>query len=571
MGGRRLQGRPARGLENRVHLQRQRDARGPRLHPPMDRLLQDRSEGDGRPPLSRARGRAAARPRRHPPGTRAGFLARDRDADRPGTQGRRRPAHPRGRHDRGRVAGNPVARHRISQGLQDDRPRRHAGGDVAARLRDRRARRAAIRIRRQPPGPSGTLGAHLLPRLRGSADRASRLRHQAAARRARRALSLLQPADSRRLVVALLLLLQSAAPSFTAETFDPLVMAGIRQRVYPGAALVIGTRDGILFAKAYGRFTWSPKSVVVSLDGTLWDLASLTKVVATTPALMLLVERGRIDLDSPVVRYVPEFNSAGTGAITVRHLLTHTSGLRGTLPLKDAPDSATALRMVLTTTPLVPPGTRMVYSDLNAILLGEIVRHVSGLPLDAFVTRAFYTPLSLDQQLLFRPPKRLEPRVAPTNLWHGHPIAGVVNDPSAGMLGGVSGNAGVFATARGLARFAQFMLNEGAPLLRRETVREFTKIAVPARHGVSARTLGWEALPTGEETSSAGTLLGPHSYGHTGWTGTSLWIDPDRDLFVLLLTNRAYDPRVRGSFTKLKEVRGRLADEAARAVDAIAH
>src|SRR6266516_2985994 len=310
MGGRRLQGRPARGLEDRVHLQRQRDTRGPRLHPPMDRLLQDRSEGDGRPSLSRARGRAAARPGRHPPGARAGVLARDR-----------------------------------------------------------RARRAAIRLRRQPPGPSGTLGAHLLPRLRGSADRASRLRHQAAARRERRALSLLQSADSRRLVVALLLLLQSAAPSFTAETFDPLVMAGIRQRVYPGAALVIGTRDSILFEKAYGRFSWSTKSVVVSLDSTLWDLASLTKVVATTPALMLLVERGRVDLDSPVVRYVPEFNSPGTGAITVRHLLTHTSGLRGTLPLKDAPDSATALRMVLTTAPLVPPGTRMVYSDLNAILL----------------------------------------------------------------------------------------------------------------------------------------------------------------------------------------------------------
>jgi len=376
------------------------------------------------------------------------------------------------------------------------------------------------------------------------------------------------------LVVALLLLLQSAAPSFTAETFDPLVMAGIRQRVYPGAALVIGTRDGILFAKAYGRFTWSPQSVVVSLDSTLWDLASLTKVVATTPALMLLVERGRVDLDSPVVRYVPEFNGAGTGAITVRHLLTHTSGLRGTLPLKDAPDSATALRMVLTTTPLVPPGTRMVYSDLNAILLGEIVRRVSGLPLDAFVTREVYAPLGLDPQLLFRPPQRLERRIAPTGLWHGHPIAGVVNDPNAAKLGGVAGHAGVFATAPGLARFAQFMLGEGAlpggpRILKRETVHAWTQIAVPARRGASARTLGWEALPTGEEVSSAGTLFGPHSYGHTGWTGTSLWIDPDRGLFVLLLTNRSYAQAggARGTFTALKELRGRLADAAARIVD----
>ena len=150
----------------------------------------------------------------------------------------------------------------------------------------------------------------------------------------------------------------------------------------------------------------------------------------------------------------------------------------------------------------------------------------------------------------------------------------MVNDPNAAKLGGVAGHAGLFATATALARYAQFMLSEGAlkdrpRILKKETVHQFIQIAVPARRGVSARTLGWEALPTGEETSSAGTLFGPHSYGHTGWTGTSLWIDPDRDLFVLLLTNRAYDPRVRGSFTKLKEVRGRVADAAARAADAL--
>ena len=373
------------------------------------------------------------------------------------------------------------------------------------------------------------------------------------------------------MVVALVLtLLQGAVP----PAFDSAVLGGIQQGVYPGAVLVVGRHDTILFAKGYGHLTWSPTSPAVSVDSTFWDVASLTKVVATTPALMLLLEQGKVSLDSPVVHYLAEFKSPGTSGITVRHLLTHTSGLRATLPLREAPDSAAALRMVLTTVPVAPPGTRTVYSDLNAILLGEIVRHVSGQTLDAFVTRAIYAPLGLDQQMLFRPPKRLVPRIAPTNLWRGHPIAGVVNDPSAGMLGGVSGNAGVFATARGLARFAQFMLNEGAlpdrpRLLKKETVHQFTQIAVPARRGVSARTLGWEALPTGEETSSAGTIFGPHSFGHTGWTGTSLWIDPDRDLFVLLLTNRAYAPRVRGSFTKLKEVRGRVADAAARAIDAL--
>ena len=375
------------------------------------------------------------------------------------------------------------------------------------------------------------------------------------------------------MVVALVLaLVQGVVP----PVFDSAVLAGIQQGVYPGAVLVVGRHDAILFAKGYGHLTWSAASPAVSADSTIWDVASLTKVVATTPALMLLVEQGKVVLDAPVVRYLPDFNSPGTSGITVRHLLTHTSGLRATLPLREAPDSSAALRMVLTTVPISPPGTRMVYSDLNAILLGEIVRHVSGETLDAFVTRAIYAPLGLDQQMLFRPPKRLVPRIAPTNLWRGHPIAGVVNDPSAGKLGGVSGNAGVFATARGLARFAQFMLNEGAlpdrpRLLKKETVHQFTQVAVPARRGVSARTLGWEALPTGEETSSAGTRFGPHSYGHTGWTGTSLWIDPDRDVFVLLLTNRAYNPRVRNSFTRLKEVRGRVADAAAGAADALVH
>ena len=394
----------------------------------------------------------------------------------------------------------------------------------------------------------------------------------------------MQQADAGHLVVAFLLLSmivtswltpgrrpggsRTQTASFDAAAFDPLVLDGIRRGAYPGAALVIGRRDTILFAKGYGRLTWSATSPAVSVDSTFWDLSSLTKVVATTPALMLLVERGTVDLDAPVVRYIPEFSGAGTAPITVRHLLTHTSGLRGTLPLREAPDSAAALQMVLTTTPLVPPGARMVYSDLNAILLGEIVRRVSGLPLDEFVRRELLLPLGLEQQMMFRPPKRLERqgRIAPTGVWRGHAVAGVVNDPNAAKLGGVAGHAGLFATAPAVARFAQFMLGEGAGVLKPETVRQFTRIAVPARRGSSGRTLGWEAVPTGETVSSAGALLGPRTYGHTGWTGTSLWIDPDRGLFVLLLTNRAYAPRG-GSFTTLKEVRGRVADAAARAAD----
>jgi CubicO group peptidase (beta-lactamase class C family) len=347
------------------------------------------------------------------------------------------------------------------------------------------------------------------------------------------------------------------------------VLEGIRLGAYPGAALVVGRRDTILFVKGYGRFTWSPRSAAVDPDSTLWDLASVTKVIATTTSLMLLVERGRVDLDAPVRRYLPEFTDS---AVTVRHLLTHTSGLRATLPLaREARDSADALRLVLEARPLVPPGTRMVYSDLNAILLGEIVRRAGwGGPLDAFAAREVFVPLGL-RQTMFRPPRRLARRIAPTGVWRGTPVAGTVNDPSAAKLGGVAGHAGLFASAADVARFAQFMLGEGAlpggpRLLRSETVRAFTAVAVKARRGASARTLGWEALPTGEDVSSAGTLFGPRSYGHTGWTGTAVWIDPDRNLFVVLLTNRSFAPRAR-SFTHLKEVRGRVADAAARASD----
>ena len=382
----------------------------------------------------------------------------------------------------------------------------------------------------------------------------------------------MQPEDPGHLVLALVLAAQAAA--FNAATFDPLVEDGIRRGAYPGAVLVIGRRDTILFAKGYGGLTWSTGSARPDIDSTLWDVASLTKVIATTTAMMLLVERGRVSLDSPVVHYVPEFNGRGTAAVTVRHLLTHTSGLRAWLPLNRlAPDSAGAMRIVYEQTPQVPPGTRMEYSDFNAILLGEIVRRAGwGGPLDAFATHEIFGPLGM-RSTMFRPPRGLARRAAPTGVWRGHPVGGVVNDQNAARLGGVAGHAGLFASASDLARFAQFMLGEGAlpggpRLLRPETVRSFTAIAVKARRGASARTLGWEALPTGEATSSAGKLLGPRSYGHTGWTGTSLWIDPDRGLFVLLLTNRAYAPRGH-SFTTLKEVRGHVADAAAQALTVI--
>lgn len=376
-------------------------------------------------------------------------------------------------------------------------------------------------------------------------------------------------------MLALLVAVQVGAASaarpahFDHATFDPLVNRGIEQGAYPGAALVVGRHDAILFAKGYGHFTWSRSSATVDPDSTLYDLASMTKVLATTTALMLLVDRGQLLLDAPVARYIPEFHGQGTAVITVRHLLTHTSGLRSYLPLFREADSAAALRVVFGATPTVPPGTRVIYSDLNAILMGEIVRRVAKEPLDVFAAREIFRPLGL-QRTLFRPGRGLSKWIAPTGLWRGHAIGGVVNDQNAARLGGVAGHAGLFASAADVARFARFILRErthGGRLVRAETAREFTTRATPLRGTrQEARALGWQAVPTGEQVSSAGTLFGPRTFGHTGWTGTSIWIDPDRDLFVVLLTNRAFAPRGR-SFTRLHEVRGSIADAAARASD----
>ena len=367
----------------------------------------------------------------------------------------------------------------------------------------------------------------------------------------------------------------AAAARFDAATFDPVVLDGIRAGAYPGAALAVGTADSILYIKGYGHLTWSPSSAAVDPERTLYDLASVTKVVATTSALMVLVDRGRVRLDTPVATYVPEFNGPGTGAITVRQLLTHTSGLRADLTvdtIRGAKDAAALLRVVYAETPRITVGSRVVYSDVNAVLLGEVVRRTSGMPLDSFVAHEVLVPLGMTETG-YHPTRAVFARTAPTGVWRGHPVAGVVNDPTAAKLGGMSGNAGVFSTVRDVARFAQFILKRGVSangtrIVRAATVDTFITRAAWFGGKSEARALGWQAVPTGEEVSSAGTRFGVHSFGHTGWTGTSLWVDPDRGVFVVLLTNRAFQPRARKPFTTLKRVRGRLADLAAEANDA---
>lgn len=357
------------------------------------------------------------------------------------------------------------------------------------------------------------------------------------------------------------------AQSFAAA--DAAVAAGVRAGVYPGAVLVVGTRDSVLHARGFGRLTWSPRSAQASPDSTVWDLASLTKVVATTPAVMLLVDRGKVDLDAPVARYLPRFTGAGKDQVTVRMLLDHTSGEPAWRPFSSlAPDRDSAIALLYTTPLARPPGASPVYSDLNAMLLGLLVARVTGTPLDAFADREVFAPLAM-RDTRFRPPGSWRRRIAPTGRFHGHPVAGVVNDQNAERLGGVAGHAGLFSTGADLARYAQFWLRggtlpSGAPLVSRATMARFL---IPAARSGN-RLLGWERPdPTEYTPDPYGSLLSDSAYGHTGWTGTQIWIDPTRDLFVVLLTDRSYDPRVRKPFTALHAIRGEVADAVVRARD----
>jgi CubicO group peptidase (beta-lactamase class C family) len=360
--------------------------------------------------------------------------------------------------------------------------------------------------------------------------------------------------------LGLLLSLQDPAP------LDRAVQAGITEGIYPGAVVVVGTSDRILAARGYGHFTWNAKSRIPDPDSTIFDLASLTKVVATTSAVMVLADRGRLALQHPVQRYLPGFVGDGKDQVTVRLLLEHRSGLRAGLRLDTlARDAAEARALVLGEPLRFPPGERVVYSDLNAMLLGWIVEAVAGEPLDAFVAREVFGPLGMTETR-YRPARGMTGRVMPVGLWRGHAVAGEVHDQNAARLGGVAGHAGLYATGADLARFAQFMLRrgrgpDGAVLVRAGVVDTFL------RRGAGNRALGWEMRDT-TGTDNTGRHLSPATYGHTGYTGTSLWIDPDQDLFVILLTNRVFAPRTNRSLARLKVVRGAVADAAVKLAEA---
>jgi len=358
------------------------------------------------------------------------------------------------------------------------------------------------------------------------------------------------------LVAAIALLLQQSA----AIAIDSAVEQGIADGVFPGAVVVVGTAHRTLLARGYGHYTWAGATAVPDPDSSLFDLASLTKVVATTPAVMLLVQTGRLDLDRPVHEYLPGFVGAGKTEVTVRHLLEHRSGLRAFLPLNERASTPEEARQLVFAEPLRhPPGAVVEYSDLNGMLLGWVVEQATQEPLDQFVENHLYKRLGMDRTM-YRPPSSMRAQMLPVGLWRGHAIAGEVHDQNAVRLGGVSGHAGLYSTGSDLARFAQELLlagrgAEGARVFREGVVAHFT------RRGAGNRALGWEMRDT-TTGDNAGLLLSDAAYGHTGFTGTSIWIDPGRDLFVIVLTNRVFAPRTGSSITRLKRVRGRIADAA---------
>lgn len=343
---------------------------------------------------------------------------------------------------------------------------------------------------------------------------------------------------------------------------DAVITQSIADKKLPGAVLIL-ERQGAAYHKHFGNRALIPSTEPMS-ENTIFDAASLTKVIATTPAIVRLIEQGKVGLDDRVVKFIPEFGTQGKEVITVRQLLTHTSGLRPDIGLKpDWSGYDAAIKLSCAEKLAAPPGTKIIYSDTSMIMLAEIVRRVSKLPLDQFVQREVFGPLGMTDTG-FNPPRAKLPRIAPTEVENGMPVRGVVHDPRARRMGGVAGHAGLFTTANDLALFARMMLNEGSlgstRVFKPETVRLWTSVQTPASVA-GRRGLGWDIDTS--YSGPRGKLFPIGSYGHTGWTGTSIWIDPFSKTFLIFLSNRNH-PTEAGSVIAVRSKISTLAAEAVR-------
>jgi CubicO group peptidase (beta-lactamase class C family) len=346
----------------------------------------------------------------------------------------------------------------------------------------------------------------------------------------------------------------AAPPAPPTDALARIVEDEIASRQIPGAIVLVGEGDRILYRRAIGDRALLPDRAAMT-PGTVFDLASLTKVVVTTTLTMQLVEQGRLRLDDKVARIWPAFAAHGKGDITIEQLLRHQSGLPSGIERNTAwRGYGAAMQRLVAIAPADRPGTVFRYSDANFITLGEVVRRVGGAPLEAQAQQRIFQPLGMTETR-FLPPPSWRPWIAPTTVENGVARTGIVHDPTAARMGGVAGHAGLFSTAGDLARFVRALLG-GSTLLRPETVALMTRIEPgPSGGGQSAERvirhgLGWDSVSPFDAGMSE--AFGPASFGHTGYTGTAIWVDPLRRRYMIVLANRVH-PEDRGSVRNLRQ------------------
>jgi CubicO group peptidase (beta-lactamase class C family) len=341
---------------------------------------------------------------------------------------------------------------------------------------------------------------------------------------------------------------------------DKIVEEGLWRDRMRGCVVLVGVRGHIVHRKAYGQRVVEPEPEEMTVD-TVFDLASLTKPAATATSVMLLVEEGKVHLDEPACTYLPEFTGDGKEAITVRQLLTHQSGLIADNALADYLDGPEQAWERICNLGLVqPPGEKFIYTDVGFIVLGKLVERISGQPLNEFARRRIYQPLGM-HETGFLPPEDLRPRIAPTEKHGGEWLRGTVHDPRSREMGGVAGHAGLYSTADDLALYAQMLIDDGrrgdVQLLKPETIELMN---TPHETTGGLRSLGWDKKSV--YSSNRGDLMSEQAFGHGGFTGTAMWIDPPQELFVIFLSSRLH-PGGKGS---VNELAGRIGTVAAAAL-----
>lgn len=353
------------------------------------------------------------------------------------------------------------------------------------------------------------------------------------------------------------------SPTLNENNLGPItaiVEKAISDGKTPGAVILIGNAGQVIYRKAFGYSSIEPKKVAMTED-TIFDIASLTKVVATTTAVMQLVENGKLRLDAPAAEYWPAFKKNGKARITVRQLLTHYSGMRPEIRMNPkSPGYKSAMNKIIKERPIHPPGRSFTYSDINFEVVGEIVRRVTGQPLDKYCDRHIFKPLGM-KDTAFKPSTGLKSRIAATEYRRNKMLCGEVHDPSCYNMGGIAGHAGLFSTADDLSLFARMMLNAGSmgsvKILKPETVDQMTTSQSPPGTN-RLRGLGWDI--DAPFASNAEEMFPIGSYGHLGYTGTALWIDPVTETYIIVLTNRVH-PAGRGDVKALRtEIKTAVSD-----------